>query len=408
MPGAQGCAGLAEAIYEPLTCGTRAPVGKRRQLPSMPGTEIPMNLQEIRERLSELDRQVLALVAERQRLSREVAEAKRAEGKATRDYTREREVLLQARATADSLGVSPALAEQVMRLLIRGSLTTQERIRVVAGGRGGGKTALVIGGTGKMGRWFSDFMASQGYTVTVADPVRRPDNAAYAYIADWRESSLDYDLIVVATPLKIANVVLQELAERKPRGIVFDIGSLKTPLRQGIDALQSAGVKVTSVHPMFGPDTELLSGRHVIFIDMGNQEAVQAAQELFGSTMAKQVVMGLDEHDRLIAYVLGLSHALNIAFFTALAESGEAAPRLAQLSSTTYDAQVDVATRVAAESPDLYFEIQHLNDYGRESLLALRGAVEKLWQSVSTGDAPQFTAMMQQGREYLAGRVRND
>ena len=35
------------------------------------------------------------------------------------------------------------------------------------------------------------------------------------------------------------------------------------------------------------------------------------------------------EHDRLIAYVLGLSHALNISFFTALARSGEAAPRWA-------------------------------------------------------------------------------
>ena len=367
-----------------------------------------MNLQELRERLSEVDRQLLALVAERQRLSREVAEAKRSEGRATRDYTREREVLMQARATADSLGISPALAESVLRLLIRGSLTAQERIRVAAGGRGDGKSALVIGGTGKMGRWFSDFMASQGYTVTVADPARKPENAAYAYFADWRESGLDYDLIVVATPLKIANVVLQELAERKPRGVVFDIGSLKTPLRQGIDALQIAGVKVTSVHPMFGPDTELLSERHVIFIDVGNSEAVHAARELFGSTMAQQVVMGLDEHDRLIAYVLGLSHALNIAFFTALAESGEAAPRLAQLSSTTYDAQVDVATKVAGESPDLYFEIQHLNDYGRESLLALRGAIEKLWHSVSTGDSPAFTAMMQQGREYLAGRVRND
>lgn len=367
-----------------------------------------MNLQEIRERLSELDSQLLALVAERQRLSREVAEAKHAEGLGTRDYTREREVLMQARATAESLGISPALAESVLRLLIRGSLTTQERIRVASSGRGGGKTALVIGGTGKMGRWFSDFMASQGYTVAVADPAKRPDNPAYAYIANWRESPLDYDLIVVATPLKIANVVLQELAARKPRGVVFDIGSLKTPLRPGIDALLSAGVKVTSVHPMFGPDTELLSGRHVIFIDMGCKEAIEVAQELFVSTMAQQVVMGLDEHDRLVAYVLGLSHALNIAFFTALAESGEAAPRLAQLSSTTYDAQVDVATRVAAESPDLYFEIQHLNDYGRESLLALRRAVEKLWQSVSTADAPQFTAMMRQGREYLAGRVRND
>ena len=116
--------------------------------------------------------------------------------------------------------------------------------------------------------------------------------------------------------------------------------------------------------------------------------------------------MTLDEHDRLIAYVLGLSHALNIAFFTALAGSGEAAPRLAQLSSTTYDAQVDVATRVAGESPELYFEIQHLNQYGRESLQALRGAVELIWQSVTTGDARQFAEMMQRGREYLAGRAR--
>ena len=98
--------------------------------------------------------------------------------------------------------------------------------------------------------------------------------------------------------------------------------------------------------------------------------------------MADLVVMGLDEHDRLIAFVLGLSHALNIAFFTALAESGEAAPRLARMSSTTFDAQLDVATRVAAENPDLYYEIQSLNDYGEESLNALRAAVEKLWHSV--------------------------
>ena len=108
---------------------------------------------------------------------------------------------------------------------------------------------------------------------------------------------------------------------------------------------------MTSVHPMFGPDTELLSGRHVIFIDAGSPEALEAAQGLFASTMAERVVMGLDEHDRLIAYVLGLSHALNIAFFTALADSGEAAPRLARLSSTTFDAQIDVASKVAAGEP---------------------------------------------------------
>jgi chorismate mutase/prephenate dehydrogenase len=61
---------------------------------------------------------------------------------------------------------------------------------------------------------------------------------------------------------------------------------------------------------------------------------------------------------------------------------------------------------VASESPDLYFEIQHLNDYGRESLLALRRAVERLWRTVNTGDAADFTTMMERGREYLAGRAR--
>jgi chorismate mutase / prephenate dehydrogenase len=368
-----------------------------------------MTLDELRERLSALDRQLLTLVAERQALSRQVAEVKRAEGRPTRDFRRERDVLLQARAAASSLGISPSLAESVLRLLIRGSLTAQERIRVAAGGRGSGRTALVIGGAGKMGRWFSDFLTSQGYAVTVADPAIAPERATAEgsrALRDWRDSSLDQDLIVVATPLQIADRILHELASRRPRGTIFDIGSLKTPLRTGITALKDAGCNVTSVHPMFGPDTELLSGRHVIFIDVGCPQAVGRAQEIFASTMAEQVVMTLDDHDRLIAYVLGLSHALNIAFFTALAGSGEAAPRLAQLSSTTYDAQVDVATKVAGESPELYFEIQHLNDYGRESLQALRGAVELIWQSVTTGDARQFAEMMQKGREYLAGRAR--
>jgi chorismate mutase/prephenate dehydrogenase len=210
----------------------------------------------------------------------------------------------------------------------------------------------------------------------------------------------------VVTPIKIANDVLRELALRKPRGVVFDLGSLKTPLRDGLTALQRAEVKVTSIHPMFGPDTELLSGRHVIFIDMGNVEALSIAQELFASTMAERVVMTLDEHDRLIAYVLGLSHALNISFFTALANSGEAAQRLASLSSTTYDAQLDIATAVSHESPELYFEIQHLNDYGEASLQALRSAVEQVWNMVHTRDAQGFKTLMLKGREYLAGRVK--
>jgi chorismate mutase/prephenate dehydrogenase len=114
--------------------------------------------------------------------------------------------------------------------------------------------------------------------------------------------------------------------------------------------------------------------------------------------------MDLEEHDRLVAYVLGLSHALNIAFFTALAGSGEAAPTLTRMSSTTFDAQVDVATGVAEESPELYYEIQALNDYGGESLQALASAVERLRETVRDRDLPAFRGLMEQGLAYLQGR----
>lgn len=360
------------------------------------------SLDDLRARLDVLDRDLLRLVAERQAIGREIDAVKRATGQSTRDFAREREVLLRARREAETLGVSPTLAESILQALIRGSLTTQEQARVIAQGKGSGRRALVIGGRGKMGRWMADFLASQGFRVTVADPAGAVQG--YDSVEDWRQTDLAHDIIVVATPMQVANEVLAALAERRPPGVVFDIGSLKTPLRDGLEALRAAGVRVTSVHPMFGPDTELLSGRHVIFIDLGDAGALEDARALFASTMADLVVMGLDEHDRLIAFVLGLSHALNVAFFTALAESGEAAPRLARMSSTTFDAQLEVATRVAGDNPAMYFEIQSLNAYGEESLNALRAAVERICRSVHERDPQGFIDMMRRGYEYLQVR----
>jgi len=362
-----------------------------------------MTLDELRTALTELDERLLALVARHQELSEQVAAVKRATGRATRDFAREREVILRGRRNAERLQVSPDLAESLLRQLIQSSLTTQEHARVAAQAHGSGKRALVIGGCGKMGAWFAEFLASQGFDVTISDPAGAV--AGFHRLDDWQSDELEFDLIVLATPLRATSDLLLALAERLPRGLIFDLGSLKTPLRAGLDALIRAGCRVTSLHPMFGPDTELLSGRHVIFIDLGDAAALEEAQALFAPTMAEQVVMGLDEHDRLIAYVLGLSHALNIAFFTALTESGEAAPRLAKLSSTTFDSQLEVAGRVAAESPELYFEIQSLNDYGGESLLALTAALERVVAAVKNKDAAGFAALMMRGRAYLDVRA---
>ncbi len=361
-----------------------------------------MTLDELRTELAAVDRQIFELVARRQTLSSEIGKAKRALGRMPRDYRQEKDVVQRGRKLAEELSFSPDLAEKLLLLLIDSSLTVQEQDRVAASASGGGQRALVIGGAGKMGRWFVRFLTSQGYAVEVADP--SGEVPGVPCVADWSDLELTHDLIVIAAPLAISNDILLGLAERKPAGVVFDVGSLKSPVRSGLEAAAAAGVKVTSIHPMFGPDTEMLSGRHVIFVDVGNADATDVARELFASTMAIQVDMDLENHDRAMAYVLGLSHALNIAFFTALCDSGESAPRLAEISSTTFESQLGVARAVAGENPGLYYEIQALNDYGSESLSALLLAVERVRSVVRAGDAGAFAGLMERGRQYLASR----
>lgn len=357
-----------------------------------------MTLEELRARLSDVDRQIVELIAERQKMVGDIGRQKQSAGAATRDFAREKDVIDMGRAQAESLGLDPDLIESVLTTLIRSSLQHQEQNRVIAEGKGDGRTVLVIGGGGQMGGWFANFFRTQGFTVSIADP--GVDDAPGQFNR-WVDAGVDYDVIVVAAPLAVSGRILAQLAVLRPRGLVFDIGSLKTPLVDGLKELEASGCRVTSLHPMFGPGTRLLSGRHLIFCDVGCPDATAAARELFASTMAEQLEMSLDEHDRLIAYVLGLSHALNIAFFTALMDSGEAAPELARMSSTTFDSQLLVAQGVANDNPHLYFEIQNLNKFGLGPLDALEDAAKRIRELVVNGDEDGFVQLMERGREYF-------
>src|ERR1700683_3858666 len=185
-----------------------------------------MNLDDLRTALTDLDGELLELVSRRQALSEQVAAVKRATGRATRDFAREREVILRGRNTAERLGIKPDLAESLLRQLIQSSLATQEQARVAAQAQGSGKRALVIGGHGKMGGWFAEFLASQGFRVAIADPM--VGVPGFDEVADWQNVPLDFDLIVLATPLSVTTPLLEFLAKRAPRGLIFDLGSLKT------------------------------------------------------------------------------------------------------------------------------------------------------------------------------------
>ena len=82
----------------------------------------------------------------------------------------------------------------------------------------------------------------------------------------------------------------------------------------------------------------------------------------------------------------------------------ELVPRLAQMSSTTFDAQLDVAGLVARDNPHLYFEIQNLNRFGLGPLDALCEAARRIRETVADSNESAFVELMEKGREYLATR----
>ncbi len=362
-------------------------------------------LLELRRRLDEIDSGIIDLVAERQAVVTAIGDHKLRTGAPLRHYAREREVIDRGMARAESLGLSGRVARDILETLIHHSLGNQETYKLAQSEHGQGKQALVIGGLGRMGEWMSRYLDMVGYHVDVTDLVAK--ETLFDRVEDWETVIDDYDLVVVAVPLRPSNDILHRLADLKPRGLVFDIGSLKSPMRSGLEALAEAGCKVCSVHPMFGPEEIGLSGRHILFVDTGNAEALAEARALFAHTAAECVDLSLEEHDEVMAWVLGLSHLVNIAFASALAESGEAVPLLRQISSSTFNAQLKVAAQVVSENPHLYYEIQQGNSMTGEVVDRFRHVLDELARAVRDEDEGSWTRAMDIANQRISAGQTN-
>ena len=348
-------------------------------------------LESLRERIRTLDQELLARIAERQDLARRVGEIKHRAGRPTVDFAQERIVLERVAQSARALGVDETTVQELFVGLIRASVTVQDEDRLRAAAQGAGQRAVVVGGAGRMGRWFQRFLAAQGFAVTSLDPAGSPADDAAAQAA-----LPGADLVVCSTPPAATARLYGAWTERPPAGVVVDIASIKSPLVPAIRALQAAGGRVASIHPMFGPGIVLLRDADVVVCDTGDAAATAAIEALFRPTTAHLVPLSLEDHDRIMADLLGLAHATAIAFALALPAAEH------PVRSTTFRALERLAAAVVRESPDVYFEIQAKNPHAPDALRRLRDALERIVAAVASEDAAAFGRLLAAGRERTA------
>lgn len=359
-------------------------------------------VEDFRAEIHRLDGRILELIRERINVAVRIGELKKERGLALRDWKVERAVLEHAERTGRQLGVSPMLTRGVMQLLLAGSRVEQER-QTFSAYSGEAESILIIGGAGKMGRWFADFFSDQGHSVSVYDvvtpvsPAQRPRSL---------EASLPQTTVaVIATPLETVGIVVDRLAAAEYPGVVFDIASLKSHFKGAIARARAAGLSLTSVHPMFGPATRTLSDQVICICDCGDVQATARARAFFADTAATLVDLPLDEHDRIVSYVLGLSHLVNILFARVLMAGGDSLETLNRVGSTTFHSQMSTSAGVVQENPDLYYAIQSLNDFTPRLYESIFRELSTLTNAVLNGDRTAFTGMMQAARRWVTGEA---
>lgn len=355
-------------------------------------------LEALRRRIRNLDAALLGLVAERMELAREIGREKQAAGIPLRDFEIEKRVLERAAATAAELDLDGDLAHQVMGTLIAGACRLQE-VESYSAYAGTAESILIVGGRGRMGRWFARFFASQGHRVRVHD--RTPDDGEHAD-APTLEAGLDgATLALIAVPLEAVGAALAAVAATGFRGTVCDIASLKGHLAGELESARDRGCAVTSIHPMFGPGARTLSDRVVCLCDCGVPAATEHVAGLFRETAVTLVPLSLERHDEIAAYVLGLSHLVNLVFARALAGSGLTLGELAAVGSTTFLAQLETTANVVAENPDLYFAIQRLNGFTPRVHDELARALESFRAAVAADARADFAREMASARDWI-------
>jgi chorismate mutase/prephenate dehydrogenase len=330
-----------------------------------------------REELASIDREIMELVGRRNRIALVIGEKKAEANEEVVVPSVEKNVVQRYIDAGKVSGVSAETAARIARAVIDESVDVQGLIprRAVP------RKIFIIGGNGGMGRWLSAFFAAGGHSVTIHDP--HPAGALYP-VKDISPGCRDADVIIVSTPVRISAEILETVVSENKDALIFDILSVKTPVIPVLRNAAALGVKVCSVHPMFGPNTASIAGRNIIVCSCGNDAAADEAASLFsGGTILR---MDIEDHDPITAYVLGLSHAVNLAFSEALVRSGFSSEILCAAGSTTFQRQTSVSSDVSRENGELYYSIQKENPYNEaavqnllDALLVLRSSSEDVF-----------------------------
>ncbi|MBM7865452.1 prephenate dehydrogenase [Heliomicrobium gestii] len=226
--------------------------------------------------------------------------------------------------------------------------------------------------------------------------------AAHRVEADAARAVANADLIVLATPVRTYPSIIEAIASRlKADAIVTDVGSTKQWVLEQMGKLLPPGIRFVGGHPMAGSEKQgirgadryLLENAVYVLTPDGDTDAaaLQTVKDLIQAVGARVLLLGAEEHDRMVALVSHLPHMMAVALVETLSDVAKAYPQAPMLAAGGFRD----TTRVAAGDPQMWVDIActnrapllHMIGCFRKALDRLEGQISACGGSGASGDA---------------------
>ncbi len=348
------------------------------------------SLNSYRNRIDEIDDEILRLLRERNETVKQVISTKVRNKLPIFVPDREDEKIVDFRTKAVKHGIDSDWAEDFLRMIMSSSRAYQSG-KTFPQTSAGSKNILLVGGRGGMGSLYARIAELSGHRISILDK------------NDW-DRALELvrgkDLVIITVPIKVTRETIERIGPMLDKQtILADFTSNKTHI---LDAMMDAhDGPVVALHPMHGPDVANVSRQLMMVCHGRDIKAYDWLLEQFRLWGLRIKAVDPEQHDRAMHLIQGLRHFVALLHGSFMRDFDLKPEDMADFSSPIYRAELMMTGRIFAQDAELYADIVFSTFERRTLLIEFLEHHKKLAVLVMNNDRKGFIREFKKISEFF-------
>ena len=359
-------------------------------------------LQKSRESIEKITVEILDLLSKRLELGREVAVLKNNLNMPLVDPVQERKLFKSIQKESESLNLNKNFSKKLLKLIIEETISREqdhlEQFRIKQK-----KSVGIIGASGNMGKWFTEYFSENGYSVGLySRKLKKKKNPKSKIFKSIRDCVIHSDIIIISVPIETTNKIIDEVVKYSDNTkLVMEISSMKNQIVSNMKKLSNKS-QLMSIHPLFGPGANIFKPQKFILVPI---KSTQSEKKLFSSLFpnSKLVICNANQHDQSMAYIISLVYFLNLSFVLSLNKI----PNLKDISGTSFTIQYLLASGIFHDTPEVISSLQISNEQFSDVLEDFMININSIENIISKRDSDEFIKLIKKAKKQILSNKKS-